>query len=69
MPILKLLEIDKSSICRFKLKKLLKLIDELQIKVKDSDDPDQIRRYQKKLLNLLEVKKQLAKDIGTVVVK
>ena len=46
----------------------MELISEYQQMLKESDQSDEIKRYQKKLMHYLEMKKQLAQELGTVVV-
>lgn len=59
----------RSSMSRFKMKRLLKLIDDCQRQAKQAKDEEEISNNLHKLHKYQDFKKKLAKDLGTVVVR
>ncbi|HXH17558.1 MAG TPA: DNA primase [Chitinophagales bacterium] len=59
----------RSSMSRFKLKRLLRMIDECQQKAKQAKDEEEIDRCLRKLHRYQVLKKELANDLGTVVLR
>ncbi len=58
----------KSSISRFKLKKVLKMISENEIKMKEDGNEETIQKLQKVHSELLGWKQELCKELGTVII-
>lgn len=59
----------RNSMSRFKMKRLLKMIDDCQRQAKQAKDEEEIDKYLRKLHKYQDVKKELAKDLGTVVLR
>jgi DNA primase len=59
----------RSSLCRFKLKRLMKMINECQQEAKLSTEENEHEKHLRKLHRFQAMKKELAKDLGTVVLR
>ncbi|GIV32731.1 MAG: DNA primase [Chitinophagales bacterium] len=59
----------RSSICRFKLKHIQKKIDDLCQHIKTLTDPEALAQQLKILSRYQEMKKEIASELGTVVIK
>ncbi len=59
----------RSSMSRFKMKRLLKMIDDCQRQAKQAKGEEEIGSHLRKLHKYQDIKKELAKDLGTVVVR